>query len=278
MTAVLIVAQPKYGLLHVATDAAMYSPDQNVQAFGPKAHAIPHWPGVVTALGNTAACVLFHNSLSQEFSSFDDFVERGESILPGLMSSWVMPHDLPIVVDGLDMIVGGYSVLREQPEAYSWTIDDHVPPGATAAEKDASPFYDAPYRLVRLPNVTMSPVPSDQVIPANYEGIDVDADPEIVTWSIRKVLEMQRHGQLPEGIGGIGGFVNIATIDVEGVRQSVLHRWLDDKTGGPLKPEPIDWSLWHRDNPKPESNVDLTSLSRLQRERRLKKMKKGTLR
>lgn len=269
MTAVVIVAQPRHGLIHVAMDSAIYTPDHTVQCFGLKMHPISYWPGVVSALGNSVTKVLFHWSLSQHFSSFDDFVENGEAILPDLMKAWKLPDGLSVRVDGTQMIVAGISACRG-PEAYSWCVDKYVPPGATAEEMEASEYYDAPWKLVKLPDVIMSPTADDQSIPANYEGIDVEADPDTVVWSIKKVLEMQRHTRLPDNLGAIGGFAQLTTISSDGINQRILQRWSEDRSGAPLKPEPIDWKQWHRDNPKP-------GMSRLKREMLERKARKSNI-
>ena len=118
---------------------------------------------------------------------------------------------------------------------------------------ESSGCYGPPLKLVKLPNVVMTPTADDQVIPAGYEGIDIDADEESVLWSMRKVLTMQRHCKLPDNIGGIGGFAVVTTVSAEGIRQRILDRWPADKLGTQLRPGPLDWDRWHLNNPKPGS-------------------------
>jgi hypothetical protein len=80
-------------------------------------------------------------------------------------------------------------------------------------------------------------------------------------------------------IGGlhlVGGIGHLVTCTKDGITMRELCRW-DDEIGQPITPKPIDWKAWHAQH-GPLANVDLTSLSRLQRERMLKKAKKGTLR
>jgi hypothetical protein len=104
-------------------------------------------------------------------------------------------------------------------------------------------------------------------IAAGYEGIDVDADPNAVMWSVRKVLAMQRHMPLPDGIGGIGGWAELTTVSAGGVSQRIVDRWPEDQVGAPLHHGPIDWDRWHVDNPKPGT-------SRLKREMAARKANK----
>jgi hypothetical protein len=242
MTAIIVVCQPRHNVVHVVTDGAIYRQDQTVVAFGNKVAAVPHWPGIVTSAGNAAATPLFGWDLAQQFASFDDLIRDGEAVLPELSRSFGLPS-------AATMIFAGISAERG-PEAYSFRTEDVVPPMSTREELEASECYDAPFKLVKLPAVVMTPVPSDQSIAAGYAGLDVDADPESALWSMRKVLTMQRHMKLPEGLGGIGGFGQLTTISADGIAQRIIQRW-PDVLGAPLRPGPIDWKQWHLDNPKP---------------------------
>jgi hypothetical protein len=143
-----------------------------------------------------------------------------------------------------------------------------LPAHISQDEVDACPYFGEPYKLMRLPDVIMTPpVPAETVIAANFEGIDVEADPELVTWSMRKHLAMQRAMPLPDGVGGIGGFAELTTVSAEGVTQRVIERWPGDKIGAPLHHGPIDWDRWHADNPRP-------GVSRLKREMAARKANK----
>lgn len=245
MTAIVCVSQPDQGLIHVATDAAMYNQDGKVCGFGNKVTTIPHWPGVITGLGNGAISILFAQSLSEKFSSFDDFIERSEQHLPTMMKSWgiEIPFEAHIIVAGISEQNG--------PEAYAFRTGDCIPATGTAADVEASDCYDAPFKLVKLPNVVMSPTADDQVHAAGYDGIDPTDRPSAVVWAMRKVLEMQRHTTLPDDIGGIGGWGQLITISKYAIRQRIIARWPDDQVGGALRPPAVDWEAWHRENPRP---------------------------
>lgn len=253
MTAIIVVSQPKHDCIHVAVDAAIYRQDQTVVAFGNKVTSVAHWPGIVTCAGNAAAAPLFGWSLAKQFATFNDMVRDAEAELPGLTKSYGLPNAATVIIAGISEDRG--------PEAYSFRTDDDVPPMNTRAELEASECYDAPFKLVKLPGVVMTPVITDNqtIICSGYEGIDQTADPEDVIWSIRKMLHMMRHMKLPEGLGAIGGFAEITTISGGGITQRIVERW-PDALGAAIRPGPIDWKAWHLDNPKPAAASRKASL------------------
>jgi hypothetical protein len=275
MTAVVVASQPNHGCIHVAVDAAIYKRDQEVTAFGTKTYSVPHWPGVVVSVGGAALSPLVGWSLAQHFGSWDELAEGAENLLPSILSAWQTELGPQLSSSG-DVILAGVSAERG-PEAYSFRTDDTLPLTATADEMAGSDLYDAPFKLVKLPDLVMTPVPHDQVEAASYEGLDADADEATVLWSLRKILEMQRHMVLPDAIGGIGGFGQVTTISASGISQRVIQRW-PDELGAPLRPEPIDWKAWHKENPKPVSGVRLEGLSRAKRDMLDRKSRKAALR
>jgi hypothetical protein len=238
----------------------MYLADQTVVGFSTKVFPVAHWPGLITTVGNGAMVPLFGWSLARRFSTFDELIAGASAVLPDLVKSYELPS-------GGDIFFVGISDERG-PEAYVASTDGVAPPLATREELEASEFYgNELFTLVKLPDLVMTPVPSDQVVPANYEGIDVDADTETVIWSLRLILEMQRQTKLYPGVGGIGGFGQVTTISGDGITQRMLQRWPADKLGAPLRPGPIDWVEWHAANPKPTS-ADVIPYERMSRVRR----------
>lgn len=246
MTALNLVAQPKHNLLHLLHDSALYADDLGVVAFGSKSIVIPHWPGFVTGVGIAASVPSFAYALAQG-GAFDEVIEKAPAILPALIAAGDWGK-------GGEVLIGGISAERG-PEYYSFRLTETLPPGVTLEEARASGFWgDAPGSLTKLPGVIMTPVPSmPDVIAAKFEGIDPDADPDLVVWSMRKHLEMQRHMKLPDGVGYIGGFATLTTVSPEGVRQRVVDRWAD------VAGTSFDWDKWHRSNPKPKPRLHLFS-------------------
>jgi hypothetical protein len=244
MSAVIIAPQPNHGCIHVATDAAVYA-DGVVDSFRAKHFPIPHWPGVITNLGNAAVTILLGEVISGEFATFDDFVDGADDFLPDFLPRCGIPT-------AAEVIVAGFSRLRG-PEAYSFRVGDDVPPVNSAEEVAGSPYWQREqYKLLKLPSqLVLSPQPVDQVVPAHWQGCDLDADPEEALWSIRKMLQMQRHTELPEHIGGVGGFAQVTSVFSDRIEQRVVTRWSEDKVGVRLRPAPLDWTRWHQENPRP---------------------------
>lgn len=248
MTAIIIATQRNRGLVHVAVDAAVYDRDHVITAFGTKVFTVPHWPGLVTSAGNCGATILLGTALSQEFATFDELVENSDDRLPGLVAGCGLPT-------GADVFLAGISEKRG-PESYAFRTDDSVPSSATSEAADA--FWNGNVcRLVRLADndIAMMPIPIDQFVPAsfNFDDVKLDADPELIIWTVQKLLEMMRQSEVTREIGAIGGCASVTTISAQGISQRMLQRWSEDRIGAPLRPAPVDWERWHRDNPRPTS-------------------------
>lgn len=88
-----------------------------------------------------------------------------------------------------------------------------------------------------------------------------------------------------EGAHWVGGKALLTTIDARGVTQRVVHHWKEDQVGELITPTPVAWKEWLAERKRDRAagavegaGIDLSGLSRLQRERMLKKARKGTLR
>lgn len=243
MTAIICVKQPEHGCVHVATDAASYDRERGaIVEFGSKIAPVPNWPGVVTSAGNAAATILFGAELSRRFSMFDEMIDLADFVLPQIISGCGLPTAADVFLAGVSKEHG--------PKAYYFRTSDDLPPMNTREEVEANPLWGERDKLIELPDVIMTPVPHDQVVPAHYEGLDTSEHPESVRWALLKILTMQRHMELPESIGGIGGFAQIATVYADRIEQRIVHRW-PDSVGDRIRPAPLDWTRWHAENPKP---------------------------
>lgn len=279
MTALNTVVQPKFGCVHIATDGAHYLSDGIVQGIAPKTFPVPSWPGVVAARGPSFAPMIVGQMLALKFQSFDSMVEGVSDALPGLLDRMFL-DEYDQDSKTMELIFAGYSKSRGTPEAYFLRTGDALPPDMTAEEVAAVKSREnvvagSSFQLIKLPPVANGPLIDQATMQSTgYEGICIDDKPEQVIRDLRTCLEVQRHIAFGDQhlVGGVG---HVLTVDKKGITTRELCRW-GDQIGEPITPEPIDWKAWHAQHGA-LANVDLTSLSRLQRERMLKKAKKGTL-
>lgn len=246
MTALAVLTQPARGVCFMVSDAALYDSESGVIVrFDNKTAVVDHWPGAVSNSGNADATFLAVEALGAAFPTWDAMVDGAEDLLARVVPSWSLRS-------GADVLLAGISAKRG-PEAFTFRIDDTLPETASRADAAASKYWaNKPFQLVRLGRLVMTPVPDDQIIPADWEGIADDADDASVEWSMRKLLTMQRHMALPDSIGGIGGFATITKVTAGGVEQRTLIEWPEDQTGGWIRPPRIFWRRWHIDNPRPK--------------------------
>ncbi len=254
MTAFNVVSQPKYGCIHVASDAAIYVDGIGVTGFNTKVVPLQHLNCVITGNGERSVIVAVANALGLE-RDFDTLVENAPGTLPLFAEQLKQASVTQIVIAGVSETRG--------PEFYNFRVGDRLPE-KIADMRDAfenSPGWSPnPGEIVKMSEfVNAPPAAIDDVIAADFDGFDVDEPPDVVVWNLLKCLEMQRQLAWSTGEGHIGGFAQLTTVTSEGITQRILKRWPDIPFVGDIFPEPIDWKQWHIDNPKPGT------LSRLKR-------------
>lgn len=276
MTAINVAVQRDR--LHVLTDSAHYFSNGVLYGFAPKAFPVPSWPGIVAARGPSFAAPILGQALAITFRSFDALVEGVSKALPDMLR--LMPAMDDPNLSPVELILAGYSKSRDEMESYLIRTSRALPPGMTDDEMEALREREQiiepdAFELIRLPQVAVAPLPDAcDLEDAGLDGVDPDDGPEKVIRGLRLCIEIQRH-MTPGGYYSVGGAGQLMTLDKNGITTRELCRW-DDQIGEPITPEPIDWKAWHAQHGA-LANVDLTSLSRLQRERMLKKARKGTL-
>jgi hypothetical protein len=87
------------------------------------------------------------------------------------------------------------------------------------------------------------------IIAADYEGIDVDGHPNVVVWTMAKLLEMQRRTRFTSGHFCVGGWGQYTLIKPDGIAQYVMQRWPEDRVGELIQPQPMNWARLNATKP-----------------------------
>ncbi len=203
--------------------------------------------------------------MPREFTNFDQVLSQGQEALPRLFSKYL--DDSGKEATGTVYLIG-WSEEKDQPLAVCmnmWSdghsrIDQIIANSGGAGERFKFEHCD----------FSGTPVPSPELrhtagfwIPDDLNQVNPEID-------LLHLLEVQRHEEVT-GHHWIGGSALLTSIDRTGVTQRIVHTWPEDKVGEVIKPLPINWKQWIAER-------KYAGLSRLQRERMMKKAAKGTLR
>lgn len=281
MTAVIIARQSRRGLIHMMTDRAVYYPDGSLADISSKVAVVPSWPGAITGRGGTLAVEYLQDEIASRFGTFDEMVGGIESDAPEMFAS--MPPYLFVAQNNAEIILAGVSRSRG-PESYVFYINGEVGIGAAEAEREQKRLgmdvvVPQGGKLIRLPDFVATPVVSgDTIIAAQYQGIDLDGRIDDAIATMRLVIEMQRHDKVAGDFVAVGGAVELTTISASGVESRVIDEWPEDRVGECIRPTPVNWSAWKAAHQAKRAAAEIPEgLSRLQRQRMEKKMRKGTL-
>lgn len=252
--------------LHVFGDGAYYNDDGTLGTVMCKAVAIPSYPAVVVGRGHSLSTLLLAREFQRQCRTFDDLVENIEEVYPDVLVNFahVMGHG------ALNQVfVGGWSDRLGRMEMIEIENGDWLDQSGA-------------FKVKRLPEQFSLPGANNWEQgfarpPRTCEEAAADIENFALT-----ILELQREQKRvtpdrPDAVY-VGGLAELVTVTRDSVVSKVLHRWTEDKIGQPIRPSPIDWKAWRAQHSAGASNVDLTGLSRLQRERMEKKAKKGKLR
>lgn len=281
MTAINTIVLPNR--IHIITDGAMYDEAGLLNAIAGKAVAIPSYPGIVATRGAAMGAAIFATMFPMYCPTFDSLIERIEDVYPeiheGIASRWLGGHDVG------QMFVAGWSNERQRCELYFISGNDYHLHDAEGEEGVMSSIRPEVGKLQRITTATTLPASrpgDDEKGWLRPPRSDADADRDIDDYALT-LLQLQRSHDHVGGYDGmpavqIGGAAFVTTLTKEGVTSRCIHRWEEDEIGEFITPAEIDWQAWRHRRSGPESVVNVDGLSRLQRERMLKKAKKGTLR
>lgn len=261
----------------IVTDAAKYNQFGQMMGQGIKCLALPHMPALLSIRG-VAAGGFFAETLSDRFSMFDDMVSGIESATAEIVENYSYLWE-NAAISSIELYIAGWSASRQSFEGYVIRTEELNRGGVAESdnEVDATPFV-----LVKLPSCSLAPVLNqEQLADVGFAASSVEAlNPEV---DGRRFLEAQRAMKMALTLGNepasfVGGFALLSTVTRDGTSQRAIHRW-PDELGEFLNRDPVtDWAKWRAAFDSIQPVADTAGLSRLQRERMEKKMRKGTLR
>lgn len=288
MSACNVLLQPQRKAVHMMVDAAGYDTDGVILTLSQKCFALPTLPAAVSATGVGIAGELLAREIGRQFDTFDELIHGLEDFGREFYDVYAETISTFPLTD-INMTVIGWSVSRRGPEAYSMAMTE---PDQDAyikerTEKQKAEFganaiiQNEPFKRVELDTCTINPPPFkpfDQIafeIKPGAEGFEL-MDPER---DLLHILEAQRRRKFATRPGWpeahkVGGFALLTSVTQDEVTQKIVHRWSEDRVGELISPVPIpDWAAWRQARRAPPPD----NLSRLQRERWVKKQSKGKL-
>jgi hypothetical protein len=208
-----------------------------------KCIALPHLHMAIASTGPALLGRYLSERIEDEFDSFDDFVNRGESLLPDMFQDYADENCNGDAVS--TFYVGGWHRhATPRPAGYCmdlWTDESTRIAQVienSSLESEAERFKFEQFRL------SGTPVPESDLIKAAGLNIPDDANAMRPELDLLHLMEIARHKQI-EGRYLIGGNALLTSIDVNSVRQKIVHKWEEDEVGRQISPLPItDWKAW----------------------------------
>lgn len=264
--------------VHVMSDGLAYDESHTpVSVDLWKTHPMGAIAACVSTTGPALLGEFLAERLSDLFQSFDDLIAAGADPIRDLFFEYAAGwRDGDAVAD---VVLAGWRKQSDRPGLFSLKAgregakwDLIVERSKVLGEGETAQFFD----LIEQ-EVLSFPTPSIDMFKS--AGYDIAANLEHVNPEtyLLHLLEIQRRIRFgTEHL--VGGHALLTSIDATGLTQRIVHTWDEDAVGETIKPLPIDWSAWRTNTAIAAAGVDLSGLSRLQRERMLKKARKGTLR
>ncbi|MHC2334483.1 hypothetical protein [Bradyrhizobium sp. USDA 4454] len=277
---------------HLLVDATAYLDDGVITWIGDKCTLLPELNCAISTLGSVGLGDFVVAAVRENFSSFDEVVDGAQTV-PGPVQELRGKPDIRVESLMRDVFRAycsdttrrgrlvceawmiGWSHRRNRAEGFTiWleNVDDWE-------KRDGkNPGSCPPFRLVAQGwplNIACSPTPSrEQFEQARFSILDTEnLKPDI---DLLQFMELQRrkpfgNSQPPRYV--VGGYALLTSVDRKGVTQRKIHTWHEDKVGGKIEPQPIDWLRWRLEREAPlraaASVIQLPGMNRQER-RRLK--------
>jgi hypothetical protein len=271
MTAINVYASPGDDAAYMITDSAVYglrgANAGVVREFREKMVIPPRLKAAFAACGESQTVALVGEACAS-FASYDEMIRR----LPGCLREMAADGEFTRDGDNPDddvnrfrLFVAGWSDERRRPEGYSLQSTR-----ASSGDGALMPVFGwtAGQRILCQPGHAEM-LQGLKELGFVKQGQVVVKDPAVF---LTALIDWQRRNCKFDNVGGtycIGGAATLTRIDAKGVTQSVVHQW-NDHIDQLIDPSQDAVNVVPLRIPE--------GLSRLQRERMEKKIKKGTLR
>ncbi|MBX3580032.1 MAG: hypothetical protein KF723_22740 [Rhizobiaceae bacterium] len=231
MTALNVLRQRRRATLY--TDTAGYGLDGVIQGFGVKSFTLPAHRAVIGCRGSMAAAMTIGYAAALRFGSFDEIASPAGAAYIGEVYDQEGVNFARSGQSDIDFVITGWSESRNRPLSFAMSSSARHGIG-TFEWVDADEFMTFPEVDIDL---------------ARRFGLTDAADPERldpVADGIA-VMQAQRHTVFPltddEGntrnLFVVGGSIIATRITEDGLTQSVIHRWAEDRVGELITPGPL---------------------------------------
>jgi hypothetical protein len=244
LTAIFVLRQRRS--VHLITDGAAYdgTTGELISVDLAKCIALPDM-----AIACNGPALLGHylgERIAEEFASFDDFISRGEAVLPDMFQDYAEDNCFGDAFSTL-YVIGWHRHATPRPAAYCmnlWT-DDSTRRAQVVDNSSTESSPDSGVQRFKFEELLFSGTPGPSSDLMNAAGFSIPANvddmrPEV---DLLHLMEIARHEEI-EGHHWVGGNAVLTSIDAIGVTQKTLHVWEEDEVGWPIWPQPIDWKAW----------------------------------
>lgn len=270
MSAINVVVQSN--AVHIMTDGLSYENGLPLETDLIKTEVLSGMRAAIAATGPAGFIYFLSEKLVEEFSAFDDLVCRCRDRLPDLFADYVARYRDLHEGEIASLVIAGWHEKTNKPAAYA--IDLHA--GGDEKRdfvKRNNPHVSEDSNAVELTKLDIIAVPCPTIEELRATGFNITRERD--SWDpendLLRLMNLQRLKKYDDGRHYVGGLVTLTTITEAGVEQRPVHVWNEDKIGKPIVPQSVDWTAWRLER----DGVKLTDLSRLQRERMLKKAREG---
>lgn len=231
MTAVNICCSRKHNRILIATDGASYDDRGVIGGIKSKVKLLPQWSAAIVGRGNSFGTDTAAGELTRRAATFDELVSIASRELPSIVEQFGLDRPFELLLIGF---------FKGRPMMFFIR---------TAGDHDSMAFGARPYICLPVGPTLFGPWPSDELIAASgFVEPHPDDAPEKVARDLHKLLELQRRTPAEDGFPRVGGFAELTIITPNGIEQRVIHRWLGDRIGKHMSPEPVNWLTWDREH------------------------------